>query len=59
MTPTNEESTWQNSVSCVVIREPDEIDQCILYPTHSSDEEIKEIYINAEGTGFVSLEDAQ
>ena len=59
MTPDSEENTWQNSISCVVIREPDEIDQCILYPTHTTDDEIKEIYINAEGSGFVSLEDAQ
>lgn len=56
MTPTSEENTEQNRVSCVVIREVDELDQCIMYPTDSSDEEIKEIYILAEGNGFVSLE---
>jgi len=59
MTPTTEANIWGNSVSCVVIREADEIDQCIMYPTDSTDEEIKEIYILAEGDGFVSLEDAQ
>lgn len=59
MTPTNEENTWKDNVSFVVIREPGEIDQCILYPTHSTDDEIREIYINAEGSGFVSLEDVR
>lgn len=59
MTPTTETNTWQNRVSCVVIREVDERDQCIMYPTHSTDEEVKEIYLLAEGSGFVSLEDAQ
>ena len=59
MAATNEKSAWENSVSCVVIREPDEVDQCILYPTHSTDEEIKEVYINAEGCGFISLADSQ
>lgn len=59
MNPTSEENTWQNGISCVMIREPDETDQCILYPTHSTDEEVKERYINAEGSAFVSLEDSQ
>jgi len=59
MTPNSEENTWQNNISSVVIREPDEIDQCILYPSHSTDDEIKEIYINAEGNGFVDLKDTQ
>jgi len=59
MTPDSEENTWQNCISCVVIREPDEIDQCILYPTHSTDDEIKEAYVNAKGSAFVGLEDVQ
>lgn len=59
MTPTRETNTWQNSVSCVVIREADEIDQCIMYPTNSTDEEIKERYVIAEGGGFISLEENQ
>jgi len=59
MKPLNEATTWKNSISCVIISEPDEVDQCIMYPTDSTDEEIKEEYINAEGIGFVSLEDTQ
>ena len=59
MIPDSEENTWQSCISCVVISEPDEIDQCILYPTHSTDEEIKEVYINVEGSAFVGLEDVQ
>ena len=57
MTPTHEANSWKDSISCVVIREVDEVDQCIMYPTHSSDDEVKEVYILAEGEGFVSLED--
>ena len=43
----------------MVIREVGEVDQCIMYPTDSTDEEVKEEYINAEANGFVSLEDTQ
>lgn len=57
MTPTIEENTGQDRVSCVVIREVDEVDQCIMYPTDSSDDEVKEVYILAEGEGFVNLKD--
>ncbi len=57
MTPTSKENTGQRGISCVVIREADEVDQCVMYPSHSTDDEIKEIYIIAEGDGFISLED--
>ena len=59
MTLSDEIAIWKDGVSCVVISEPDETDQCIMYPTDSTDEEIKEEYINAEGIGFVSLEETQ
>lgn len=59
MTPTSEENTRQNRVSCVVISEVDEVDQCIMYPTDSTDQEVKEIYVIAEGKGFISLENAR
>jgi len=59
MKPLDETTSWKDSVSCVVISEPDETDQCVMYPTDSTDEEVKEEYINAKGIGFVSLDDTQ
>ena len=59
MTPSKEIVIWKDGISCVVISEPNETDQCIMYPTDSTDEEIKEEYSNAEGIGFVSLEETQ
>ena len=59
MTPTHEANSKEYRVSCVVIREIGEVNQCIMYPTDSTEEEIKERYVLAEGSGFVSLEKTQ
>lgn len=59
MTSSSEEASGRSRVSTVVIENSNSPDECVLYPSDATDEELETVWIVAEEGNYVRLADRQ
>lgn len=55
MSSTEEEDFGRSDLSAIVIENPHSADECVLYPSDATEEELKTVWIRAEGGDYTPL----
>ena len=59
MRPTVEAVSGRSELSAVIIDNPSSANECVLYPSDATDEELETMWILAEEGDYTHLEDSQ